>query len=453
MALSIIAAIARIKSDVARWLTPEAIRSECQVVGHTWRERRLDPVTTIHLFLLQILHGNTACAHVPRLGGVDCTGEAYHQARSRLPLALLRGLLDKLGAQLGECGPVAEDGRWRGHRTFLVDGSSLSMPDTPALQKEYGQPSAQAPGCGFPVMHLLALFHATTGFLISVATAPLRTHDLSRIGRVHPALHAGDLLVGDRAFCSFSHLALLQKQGVFGLFRTHQKQIVSFENGRRHASGPRRTRDEKGLPTSKWIARLGPDDQLVEYAKPKQRPSWLSEAEYADLPPTLGVREVRFTIANPGCRTRVVTLATTLVDPVAYPATALAELYGQRWQIELNFRHLKKTMGMDVLHCQTVAGVQKELAMYALVYNLIRLVMVNAATQQGVPAERISFVDAARWLAEAVHGDTPLRLRVNPHRPGRDEPRVKKRRPKSYTFMTEPRCELRKRLQIREKVA
>jgi hypothetical protein len=449
MALNITAAIARIKSDVAQWLTPEAIRCVCQAVGHSWRERLLDPVTTVHLFLLQILHVNTACAHVPRLGGVRCTGEAYNQARSRLPLAVLRGLL----ALLGNRWPIEDEGRWRGHRTFLVDGSSLSMPDTPELQKQYGQPGAQAPGCGFPVMHLLALFHAATGFLVSVATAPLRTHDMSQIGRVHPELEEGDVAVGDRAFCSFVHLALLAARQAFGLFRVHQKQIVDFRPHRRQASKRSRKQGHRGLPSSRWLKRLGRHDQLVEYAKPKQGPRWLGASAYAELPPVLVVRELRFTIPIPGCRTREVTLATTLLDPVAYPASALIELYGQRWQIETHFRHLKQTLGMDVLHCQTVEGVQKEVAMYMLVYNLIRLVMLEAAKAQGVPVERISFVDAARWLAEAVHGDAPLRLRVNPHRPGRVEPRAVKRRPKQYPRLNRPRAELRKRLQIKEKMA
>jgi len=444
MALTITAAIDRIKSDVAHWLAPDAIRSVCRAVGHGWRERLLDPVTTVHLFLLQILHGNTACAHVPRLGGVNCTGEAYNQARSRLPLAVLRGLL----AFLAERWPISQGGRWRGHRTFLVDGSSLSMPDTPELQKEYGQPGAQAKGCGFPVMHLLALFDAATGFLISAATAALRTHDMSRVPSVHQELEEGDLLVGDRAFCSFAHLALLAARQAFGLFRAHPKQIVDFRPHRKSKSQSARKSNRKGLPTSRWLKRLGRHDQLVEYAKPPSRPKWLDEAAYAALPETLVVREVRYTIAVRGCRTHEVTLATTLLDPMAYPASALAELYGHRWQIETNFRHLKQTMNMDVLHCQTVAGVQKEVAMYMLVYNLIRLVMLEAAQRQNVPVERISFVDAARWLAEAVHEERPLRLRVNPRRPGRVEPRAVKRRPKQYPRLNRPRAELRKRLEM-----
>jgi len=439
MARSIVAAVERIKADIAQWLQPAAIEDLCQAIGHAWRERVLDPATTIHLFLLQMLHGNTACSHVPRLGGLECSGEAYCQARSRLPLALFECLLLLVRDRLPQ---ASADGLWRGHRTFLADGSSTSMPDTPELQEAYGQPGAQKPGCGFPVMHLLALFDAATGLLLSLVGAPLRTHDMSRIEAVHPELRAGDILVGDRAFCSFAHLALLQARKVFGVFRGHQRQIVDFRPRRRQAR-----KGESGRPTSRWLKRLGRHDQLVEYTKPAQRPQWMMPEAYGALPETLTVRELRYTICIPGRRTRHVTLATTLLDPIRYPADALAELYGQRWKIETNFRHLKQTLSMDVLRCQTVKGVQKELAMYALVYNLVRCVMLQAAKQQEVLVDRISFIDAVRWLAEACAGDgQALHLRVNPLRPGRYEPRVVKRRPKEYDRMNQPRAVLSKNL-------
>jgi hypothetical protein len=293
---------------------------------------------------------------------------------------------------------------------------------------------------------VLALFHAATGLLIRVVAAPLRTHDMSQIGRLHPELAAGDVLIGDRAFCSFAHLALLAARQVFGVFRVHQKQIVDFRPHRKAASARSRQRGEKGLPASRWLMRLGRHDQLVVYDKPQNRPSWLTVEAFAQLPLTLVVRELRYTIHRRGYRTREVTLATTLFDPELYPATEVAELYGQRWQVETNLRHLKQTLRMDVLRCQTVEGVQKELAVYALVYNLVRLVMLKAADQQRVPVERISFVDAVRWLAAAVAGDAPLKLRVNPDRPDRVEPRVVKRRPKGYSRMIRPRAVLRKRL-------
>lgn len=444
MATSILEAIGRIKAEVAQWLAPETIQRICQMLGHTWRERILDPVTTVQLFLLQMVHGNTACAHVPRLGGVSCTGEAYGQARARLPLALLQQLLTQVVGTLKEV--LLGDGLWHGHRTFLVDGSSVSMPDTPELQKEFGQPGAQAKGCGFPVMHLLAMFHAATGFLLRVATAPLRTHDMSRIGQLHPELAEGDVLVGDRAFCSFAHLALLLARKVHGLFRVHQKQIVDFRCHRRHATKRSRKRGEKNLPSSRWLKRLGKHDQLVEYVKPKQRPAWMTDEQYDALPEAITVRELRFTIAMKGHRTRVITLATTLLDPEQYPAADLAELYGQRWQIETNFRHLKQTLKMDVLRCHTVDGVHKELTMYALVYNLVRLVMGEAARRQKVDVARISFIDAVRWLATVGVRDAALQLVVNPERPNRLEPRVRKRRAKQYPLMKQPRDELRKAL-------
>ncbi len=451
MALSITAAIARIKSELDNWLTPDSIRLLCRDLGYQWRERLLDPVTTIHLFALQILHGNTACSHVPRLGNVDCTGEAYGLARSRIPLDVFRGLL----AQVAERLPVssAGEGRWRGHRTFLLDGSNTSMPDTSALQKKFGQPGAQAPGCGFPLMHLMALFQAATGFLVSIVSAPCRTHDMTQARQAHPHLEAGDILVGDRGLSSFVHLALLGLRGVFGLFRTHHQQLVNFRPGRRNATRQTRKQGVKGLPTSRWVKRLGKCDQLVEYVKPRERPKWMEAEEYAALPESIRVREVRYSVAIPGRRTRQVTLSTTLLDPAEYPASELAALYGRRWEIETNFAHLKTTLKMDVLHCKTVEGVEKELTMYALVYNLVRLVMLEAARRQEVPVERISFADAVRWLCQALQVEVPLKLRVNPHRPNRVEPRARKRRPKEYDLLNKPRSELRKRLKKKGKSA
>src|SRR5580765_4723965 len=177
MARSITAAVARIKAEVAQLLTAETIQQVCRDLGYVWRDRLLNPVTTVHLFILQVLHGNTACAHVPRLGGVDCTGEAYGQARARLPLTVLQRLLEGLVARLRDADDSA--GRWRGHRTLLIDGSTASMPDTPGLQQAYGLPGGQVVGIGFPCVHLLALFDATTGFLRRLLTAPWRTHDMS----------------------------------------------------------------------------------------------------------------------------------------------------------------------------------------------------------------------------------------------------------------------------------
>ena len=168
----------------------------------------------------------------------------------------------------------------------------------------------------------------------------------------------------------------------------------------------------------------------------------MTAEQYAALPDSIVVRELRYAVGRPGCRTRVVTPVTTLLDPEAYPAAELARLYGLRWGVETDLRHLKQTMKMEILHCQTVAGVEKELAVFALAYNLVRRVMEEAGRRQGVAPNRISFVDALRWLREARPGDELPALVVNPDRPGRVQPRVRKRRPKQYPLMTRPRAQL-----------
>ncbi len=383
-------ALQHIQRELAQVLDPAAITAACQQAGFRFRRRLLDPITTIHLFVLQILNGNLAIARLREFTDRIFSEAAYCKARIRLPLQVLQTLLGRVGSAVQAS--VDDTGRWHGHRTFHLDGSSFSMPDTPALQKHFGQPGNQAAGCGFPVAHLLTLFHAGTGFLLQVLAAPLRTHDLAGVGALHPALRAGDVLVGDRAFGSFAHFALLLARGLHGVFRAHQKQIIDFREGRPHnAPGRKRV---KGLPSSRWLKRLGFRDQLVEYYKPKECPDWLSAEEYAALADTLLLRELRYQVNRRGSRTKEVTLVTTLLEVERYAADELATLYGQRWQIETNLRHLKQTMKMDVLHCETVDGVLKELTVFALVYNLVRAVMCEAARRQGVAVDRISFADA-----------------------------------------------------------
>jgi hypothetical protein len=267
-----------------------------------------------------------------------------------------------------------------------------------------------------------------------------------------PLLRAGDVLVADRGFCSFAHLALLLAKGAHAVFRLHQKQIADFTPGRAHAQ-PRQKGAPKGMPRSRWVSACGLMDQVVEYFKPARCPKWMSEDEYKALPESIIVRELRYLITAPGFRTREVTLVTTLLDAEAYPADALAELYASRWRVEENLKSLKQTMKMDVLKCKTVDGVLKELTMYAIAYNLVRVAMCEAAGRQGVIADRISFVDALRWLRGAEEGEEMPELVVNPWRPGRYEPRVRKRRPKQYPLMKKPRAELRKILREKDLAA
>jgi hypothetical protein len=441
------AALRRIQGHLARVLDPEHISEVCREVGHRFRKRILDPTTTIHLFATQILNGNFAVARLGEFTDKDFSEAAYCNARGRLPLNVLETLLKRVGSALQPL--MNEIGCWRRHRTFHIDGSAFSMPDTEELQREFGQPGGQRAGCGFPVAHLLTLFHAGTGFLVKALAAPLRTHDLKEAALLHPELHEDDVLIGDRNFCSFAHLALLRGRKLHGVFRAHHRQLIDFHPHRSY-NPPRKWR-HKGRPCSRWIARLGKHDQLVEYFKPKKIPPWMTEAEYAALPKSLIVRELRYQVPCRHSRTREITLVTTLLDAEMYPAKELAHLYGQRWQIETNLRHLKQTMKMDVLRCETVNGVLKELTVFALVYNLVRAVMCEAAQQQEVPVQRISFADALGWLRNSKPGAELRRLKVNPERPDRWEPRVVKRRPKEFDRMTKPREVLRKELAERRK--
>lgn len=228
------------------------------------------------------------------------------------------------------------------------------MPDTPALQAEFGQPGGQRKGCGFPVAHLLILFHAGSGMLQKMIVSPMRTHDLKQAWQTHAELKPGDVLVADRGFCSYAHLAQFVKGGLHGVFRLHQRIIVDFRIGRMHVppSPPYpKLKHPQGLPRSRWVKWLGHCDQQVEYFKPQSRPRWMSAADYAALPASILVRELRYRIWQPGYRTRDVVLVTTLLDPVEYPVAELAQLYFDRWRVEVNLRHLKQTLHMDVLRC------------------------------------------------------------------------------------------------------
>jgi hypothetical protein len=428
----------QLRSDLPDRLGDEVVSDACQDAGHTWRHCLLTPAAILRWFVIQVLNGNTALAHVSLLAGRSFTDAAFCLARSRLPLAVYRAVLRGVTAALSP--DTHAEGLWNGHRTFLVDGSSFSMPDTADLRGHFGLPHGPKPGCGFPVAKILALFHAGTGVLLDVIAAPMRAHEMSLVGDIHPHLRPGDVLVGDRGFCSFLHVAMLAARGVHAVIRVHARQIVDFTPHRPHV----KKGGAKGRPRSRWLRGLGEWDQVVEWFKPLKRPEWLTESQFAELPDSLTLREVRYEVGRPGYRTRSVTLVTTLLDADLYPLGSLADLYGIRWDVELNLRHLKHTMKMDVLRCKTVDGVLKELTVYALVYNLVRAVMLEAARAQGEAVPRISFVDALRWL---VGGDEDLPcLVVNPDRPGRFQPRVVKRRPKEYMRMTIPRSEWRKRL-------
>ncbi len=357
---------------------------------------------------------------------------AYCKARQRLPEEIFPELCLRLGGTLAaKAGP---NELWFGRRVKVVDGSSASMPDTPANQAEYPQPDTQKPGCGFPAVSFVGVFCLATGALLALSLGKWFLHDLTLFYFVREAFVFGDILLADRGFCSYAELALMKQRGVDSVLRLHQRRKSDFRRGRI----------------------LGLTDHVVTWAKPACRSRGLREADYLRLPDSVSVREVRYRVAVMGFRTREVTLATTLLDADVYSSEALAELYFRRWDVELDFRHLKTTMQMDVLRCKKPAMVRKEIWAHMLAYNLIRSVMWEAVGGSSSGARRLSVKGAIQHVLAfreaATLGeldDVLLRLvgrQIVPYRPDRIEPRVRKRRPKSYPLMTRTRSELKEAL-------
>jgi hypothetical protein len=344
---------------------------------------------------------------------------------------------------------TSSDALWCGLRAHLVDGSSTIAPDTPDSQKVFNQPKCCKKGCGFPVPKILGLFDAFSGLIVQVLGFPLYTHEQSKVWMLHPLLGVGDLLVGDRGFCSFVHLAMLFSRGVQGLFRLHQKMIVDFRPHRRHRRKYRKGEKVnkcRPMPRSRFIKRLGKHDQIVEWFKPQSKPKWMNKRQFALLPASLMMRELRVVLPCRGERTHVLTIATTLLDPVKYRKEKIMELYEVRWRVETHFAQLKTVLKMRKLKSKTSQGVLKELMVYALVYNLIHVVMLKAARRQRVLPHQISFTDTLRWLLGAKPGEEFAELLIIPYRPDRHEPRVLKDQQDTYTKMSRPRAQLRKEL-------
>jgi hypothetical protein len=439
--------LARIADDLEQYLPEQSVLQAFRAAGHVWRERQLGPVRTLHLFILQVLACNAAMAHLRQMAGEVFSLAAYCQARARLPLTALQALLRESSAAMraaadkavcNQGNPVT--GLWHGLHAYLVDGSSTITPDTPDLQQAFGQPKGCKPGCGFPVPKLLALFDAFTGMVVEMLGLPLYTHEQSKMWILHPLLKSGDLLVGDRGFCSFVHLAMLQARGVKACFRCHQRKKVVFHHGEKNRdAGADRTK----RPTSEFVRRIGKYDQIVRWKRPEAMPGWMTAEQWAAMPQWLEVRELRYTLRANGQRTHVVTIATTLLDETTYPHADVAELYGMRWRVETRFSELKTTLKMRKLKSKSAEGVLKELAVYCLVYNMVRAVTTAAGLRQKVSPERISFIDALRWLLWTEPGAPIPNLIVNPLRPNRHEPRAIKDLQDTYRKLTKPRKELR----------
>jgi Transposase DDE domain len=374
-------------------------------------------------------------------GGMDCgmsdKDSAYCQARARLDPQALELIAQHLCWRL-EANVLGHE-RWlKGRAVKIVDGTGLSMPDTAANQAVWPQPSAQQPGCGFPVMKLLGIFSLSSGALLEAVAGSLHDHDSLLFRDLWSKLKKGDVLLADRAFCSYGTMAALQKRGIDSVMRLHQMRRADFRSGKA----------------------LGDGDRLIIWEKPAQRTEVWTEEEFAALPETLTLRMIRLRVTNPGFRTRTVVLVTTLLDAAAYPADALRELYGQRWTVELHFHQIKTLLEMDVLRCKSPELIELEVAMHRIAYNLVRTLMQRSAHLHDAPLARISFkgaLDTLRHWSQviAAASDRPrkqdqlidemlaiMARDVVPERPGRSEPRAKKRRPRNYQLLTQPRHQI-----------
>jgi hypothetical protein len=435
---------------LADLLSPRQIEQACDDEGvcfgeaahHVWT-----PALTLWALLSQCLSDSKSCvAAVARalvlrvsLGLPPCSAAtgAYCKARAKLPVALLRRLATQLGDRIEREAPASW--RWKGRRVLLGDGTTVSGPDTPENQAEFPQPKTQKPGLGFPLIRLVVLLGFATAALVDAAIGPWsgkQKGEMALLRQLLGGILAGDVLAADRASCSYWLMAELRGRGADGAFRMHQSRHYDFGTGRR----------------------LGHDDHVVEWARPA-RPAWMDKEAYHDTPKTMEIREIRFRVDRRGYRSREIIVATTLLDPERYSKEDIAELYGHRWRVELKIRDIKQTLEMDLLRGKTPEMMRREIWAHLLAYNLVRLVMAQAALRKGVSPRGVSFagakqtLDAFRVALQAGEGE-PWQSRVMAmltaiaghrvgRRPGRCEPRQVKRRPKVYPMMTKPRPQAR----------
>ena len=368
------------------------------------------------------------------------TGD-YCRARAKLKPTSVQHLTRRVSWEMEDQAP--DSWLWKGRHAKLIDGFTFTMPDTPANQERYPQNPAQRPGVGLPIARVCAVISLATACVCDLAVGPYEgkeTGEGALLRSLLDTFEKDDVIVFDRYFCSFMMLALLSQGGRHVCTRLHQCRRTDFRRGRR----------------------LGPGDHLITWSRPK-KPAWMSQEQYDQIPETLTLREVKFHVTVPGRRTRILTIVTTLTDPKAYSKEDLAELYGFRWNVELDIRQIKQTLHLDHVRCKTPAMVHRELWVTLLAYNLIRKVIATAAAVHKKRPRQLGFTLAcqsllASWMllatgscreVQALRAMVLARLAANEvaDRPGRIEPRVLKRRRHRYPLMQRPRDQLRAHLQ------
>jgi hypothetical protein len=412
-----------------------------------WQGWIYTPSVTIWTFLSQCLSQDHSCREaVAQLiawllagGRRACSADtgAYCTARDRLPEEACSQLVRDTGRQTEQDAPP--QWHWLGHRTLVIDGSTLTMADTKANQAEYPQQPGQEPGCGFPIARIVVVFALAVGTVLDAAIGKYQgkqTGENSLFRTLHDIVRDDDVVLADRYFSGWFDIALLRQRRSHIVTRKHQMRATDFRSGHR----------------------LGTDDHIVCWSKPK-RPDWMSQEQYDALPDSLELREVRVHVEQRGFRTKQLIVVTTLLDPEKYPAHEIANLYRRRWQAELNLRSLKVVLQMDHLRCKTPHRVRNEFYMHLVAYNLIRKAMAIAAAKAGVEPWTVSF----KGTLQTLHKLLPLlnttlttqawcdamleaiATHVVGDRPDRFEPRLKKRRPKNYKSLRRPRQDYKRR--------
>jgi hypothetical protein len=424
-------------------LSRASVEQACRRGNHAWRERIYTPWITLGIFLSQVLSDDHSCddavEHLQKfrydqgLPAVAPETSSYCEARQRLPEQLTWDLVRDTGRAIHR--RAEDDWLFHGRSVKIVDGSTVTMPDTPENQAAYPQLDSQAPGVGFPIARLLVVFSLAVGTVLQAVLGPYQgkqTGELALLRQILDDFRPGDVVLADRFYCSYWMIAALQARGVDVVLRLHQARTADFRRGRR----------------------LGREDHLVSWSKPVHVPAWMSRAEYDAMPARITVRELRVRVRDRTKRVRDLVLVTTLADRATYPAGELGSLFRQRWHAELDLRALKTEMRMEMLRTKSPAMVRKEVAVHLLAYNLIRGIMAEAARVGGVKPRRLSFTGALHTVRafEASYLYDPTRIEADlprlleligqkrvGDRPDRYEPRAVKRRPKPYPRLKIPR--------------
>jgi hypothetical protein len=405
---------------------------------------------TLWAFLWQVLSPDKSCRQVVANAMMALalvwdpdnldTG-LYCRARAKLPASALRRLA--LHAGQGVERVALNEWLWQSRRVQMIDGSTSALPDTEDNQSAFPQANTQKKGLGFPLIRWVVLIGLATAAIQGFAYGPYagkETGETALFRELFAHLQAGDVVLADRYYCSYFTIALLRRLGVDVVMRMHHRRKYDFRRGQR----------------------LGENDHIVEWKKPA-RPAWMSEEEYAQMPDALRMREIQRRVDEPGYRIKQLVIATTLLDAQEYEADDVVTLYSQRWQVELDIRSLKTTLGMNALRCQSPFMLEKEIWAHILGYNLVRKVGAQVAAEQGVAPRSISFKAVrqailAGWQQATQLQGSPeyvpiqkamlrvLRKQKVGHRPGRCEPRAIKVRPKAHKLLKEPRKEARAKL-------